>query len=294
MIETSGRDASRCLVAPRQAGAALVLQPAFVLSCERSGSTLLRWLLDSHSEVASPGELRLGRLAYDLYVTLSRTVSACEDDRRAEVRETLREVRAVLDGILGRYARARGKRVWCEKSPENLRYLEALANAYPDGRYVCLYRGCLDVVHSCLEASRDGFMDELSDYARRYPNNSVEAMVESWADKTSALLRFEFRNPELCRRVRYEDLVRTPESELRPIFELFGCSWEPEVLTRAFAERHDHGGGDMRIRQTASIETSRIGRGRHVPVERISAGLRRRVDSLSRKLGYPELESNGP
>lgn len=39
-------------------------------------------------------------------------------------------------------------------------------------------------------------------------SDSESPMAESWADKTSALLGFELRNPNLTHRVRYEDLVR--------------------------------------------------------------------------------------
>lgn len=260
-------------------------RPAFVLSCERSGSTLLRWLLDSHVDIASPGELRLGRLAYDLYVTLSRTVTldVPEEER---VQATLREVREMIDGILSRYARARGKTVWCEKSPDNLAYLEALANAYPDARYVCLYRSCLDVVHSCLEVSREDFMPELAPYARRHPDNPVEAMAESWADKTAMLLAFEIRNPDIARRVRYEDLVCEPEREIGAVFEHLGCAPTPDASMRAFAQSHDAGGGDPRIHETEAVDASRIGRGAAVDVERISPSLRVRVNALSRKLGF--------
>ncbi len=274
--------------AARTAGA--VVQAAFVLSCERSGSTLLRWLLDTHPDVASPGELRLGRLAFDLYVTLSRTVlvDRPNDDPR-RVRDTLREVRRTLDGILGRYAQLRGKRVWCEKSPENVGYLDALANAYPDGRYVCLYRDPRDVVHSCLEASRDGFMAELAEYARREPDQPVQAMTRSWADKTHRILAFERRNPGLSRRLRYEDLVRSPEDHLQALFSFLGVPKVPGIAERAFRERHDAGGGDRRIRRTSRVEASRVGRGRDLPMDRIEPALRARVNSLARSLGYDEI-----
>lgn len=266
------------------------VQAAFVLSCERSGSTLLRWLLDTHPDVASPGELRLGRLAFDLYVTLSRTVLVDRPDGDpTRVRDTLREVRHTLDGILGRYARSRGKRVWCEKSPENVAYLDALANAYPDGRYVCLYRDPRDVVHSCLDVGRDGFMPELAGYARREPDHPVQAMTRSWADKTHRILAFERRNPGLSHRLRYEDLVRSPHDRLEALFSFLGVPNVTGLAERAFRERHDAGGGDRRIHRTSRVEASRIGRGRDLPMDRIEPALRVRVNSLARSLGYDEI-----
>src|SRR6188472_308789 len=44
---------------PPDTSARLLKEPAFVLSTVRSGSTLLRVLLDSHSEICAPQELNL-------------------------------------------------------------------------------------------------------------------------------------------------------------------------------------------------------------------------------------------
>jgi protein-tyrosine sulfotransferase len=267
--------------------------PAFILSAERSGSTLLRWLVDAHPEIASPGEILLGRLCFDLFITLSRTVVAVTDppDRITANRAALARVRPIVEGIMREYAAARGKRVWCDKTPHNLQYLTVLVETFPDARYVCLYRDGLDVAHSCLEASRNGFMAELAEYVRRSPHDLVAAMLESWCDKTELLLKLELHHPQICRRVRYEDLVARPEDVLRPLCEFFGVAWEPSMVERAFAMRHDDGGGDPLIKETSRIERDRIGRGRSLDTSKLPAPLRARADSLLRKLGYAELPS---
>jgi hypothetical protein len=55
-------------VNPQQETGARRLQkpPIFILSCYRSGSTLLRYILDSHPDVYCPPELSLGQSAVDL------------------------------------------------------------------------------------------------------------------------------------------------------------------------------------------------------------------------------------
>lgn len=269
--------------------------PAFILSTERSGSTLLRWLLDAHPEIASPGEVLLGRLCFDLFITLSRTVCAPAaaprdaDDRRAANYATLARVRTIVDGIMREYADARGKRVWCDKTPHNLAYLTVLVETFPDARYVCLYRDGLDVAHSCLEVSRDGFMAELADYVRRSPHDLVGAMLDSWCDKTELLLKMQLHHPAICRRVRYEDLVARPTEVLPPLLEFLGVAWDPALVERAFAVRHDDGGGDQLIKQTSGIERDRVGRGRELDIAKLGPAQRARVASLLRTLGYAAL-----
>ncbi|MEW6271818.1 MAG: sulfotransferase, partial [Thermodesulfobacteriota bacterium] len=259
-------------------------RPAFILSTERSGSTLLRWLVDAHPDVVSPGEILLGRLCFDLYFTLLRTVVATLgiEDRVAANREALRRVRGIVDGIMTTYARARGKKVWCDKTPQNLQHLTVLVETFPDARWVCLYRDGLDVAHSCLEVSRAGFMAELAEYVRRSPHDLVGAMLESWCDKTELLLKMELNHPEICHRVRYEDLVARPEDVLPPLFAFLGVAWDPGVLERAFTMRHDAGGGDTLIGETRRVERDRVGRGRTLDVARLGAAQRARVDSLLR------------
>jgi len=275
-------------------------RPAFILSTERSGSTLLRWLLDAHHEVASPGEVLLGRLCFDLFVTLSRTVCAPANasgdvaERRAANFATLARVRTIVDGIMREYAGARGKRVWCDKTPHNLAYLTVLVDTFPDARYVCLYRDGRDVARSCLEVSRDGFMAELVEYARRSPHDLVGAMLDSWCEKTELLLKMELHHRDLCHRVRYEDLVARPDEVLPPLCTFLGVAWDPSLVERAFAMRHDEGGGDQRIKETKGIERDRAGRGRALDTAKLSPARRTRVDSLLRALGYPELERPSP
>ena len=271
-------------------------RPAFILSTERSGSTLLRWLLDAHPEVVSPGEILLGRLCFDLFFALSRTVVATLgiDDRVARNRAALARVRGIVDGIMTSYARARGARVWCDKTPQNLDHLTLLVETFPDARYVCLYRDGLDVAHSCLEISRDGFMAELAEYVRRSPHDLVAAMLDSWCDKTELVLKMQLHHPELCHRVRYEDLVARPEEVLPPLLAFLGVAWDPALLERAFTMRHDDGGGDQRIKGTHRVERDRVGRGRALDTAKLVAAQRARVDSLLRKLGYAELPPPRP
>lgn len=271
-------------------------RPAFILSCERSGSTLLRWIVDAHADVASPGEILLARLCFDLYVTLSRTIvkTADVEGRLAVNAATVARVRGIVDGIMIEYARARGARVWCDKTPSNLEHISVLVETFPDARYVCLYRDALDVAYSCLKISHEGFMAELVDYVRRSPHDLVAAMLESWAEKTTLLLKMQLNHPAICHRVRYEDLVARPEEVLPPLFAFLGVDWDPALLRQTFHMRHDDGGGDPLILGTREIERLHLGHGRSLDTHRLPDALRTRVNSLQRNLGYAEIPPPPP
>lgn len=264
---------------------------SFLLSAERSGSTLLRWMLDAHPEIASPGELRLGRLAGDLYLAISRTTGlrGGELESRESIEASLVGTRRVIAGVLDEYAHSRGARLWCEKSPVNLEYLEVLAHAFPDARWICLYRDVSDVVASC-EAAIDGpGFPDLGRWLQRWPGEPRRALVENWAFKTAAMAKLEHRNPATTHRVRYEDLVQNPESILAAVQSFLGVSVRHGLAESAFETEHDPGGGDRRIAETSAVETGRVGRTPRLRADELPISLVRRVNALARGLGYAEL-----
>src|SRR5690349_11887906 len=87
--------------------------PIFILSCERSGSTLLRYIIDTHPQVSSPAHLHLGQLCSSLYKTAYYSIgqTMTVEDEAARERLVAAEVRRIVDDLMGRYAKMKGKRV---------------------------------------------------------------------------------------------------------------------------------------------------------------------------------------
>ncbi len=261
------------------------MDAAFVLSAPRSGSTLLRYLLDTHSRIASPGEIFLARLCFDLDIVMSRTIGIGLPPGRAGEERLGDEIRRLAGGIMEAYARSKGKDVWCDKSPRNVEYLPSLVKTFPRARYICLYRNCLDTVKSMLSASQQGFMIELAPYAAKSPGNLVAAMIDAWCDYTAKILDFEAAHPAATFRIRYEDVVLEPERTLRPLFEFLEVGWEPQVVERALSTPHDEGGGDLFIKYTKTIDRSSIGKGSTIPYPRIQPALAA-MNALLERLDY--------
>lgn len=263
--------------------------PVFILSCERSGSTLLRYIIDTHPQACSPAHLHLGQLCRSLYTTayysIGQTFDAADEAERGRL--VAADVRRVVDELMGRYARAKGKQVWCEKTTENLEHLRFLGEVFPDARFICLYRNCMDVAHSSIECSRLGFMPELAPYVRKSPENIVAAMVESWVEKTTRLLEFELAHAPQCFRLKYESLVLRPSETLRAMFTALGLDWDASLLNAVFSTEHDQGSGDRKILFTKRISADSIGRGSTLARADIPAELLDRMNELLARLDYP-------
>lgn len=262
---------------------------SFIISTARSGSTLLRYILNSHPAISCPGELSLGQLCRDLYLAVDHTkgqVAAASDKTKRE-RIVLDEVRRIVVELMDSYARARNAQIWCEKTPTNVNHLRILARVFPEAKYVCLYRNCMDVVNSLIEANTHGWYPDLVQYVHRNPENIISAMIESWIDKTNRMVEFELANPANCFRLKYESLVLDPPHALKPLFEFLCLEWNPNVLSEVFSTQHDPGPGDIKIKFSRRINESSIGKGSRLPLRAISDDLLERMNNLFVKLDYP-------
>ncbi len=263
--------------------------PIFILSSERSGSTLLRYILDTHPDICCPGELFLGRLAKDLGETVSRTLGLTAGKESSDQDQaTWREVGRIIDELLSNFTRLQGKKIWCDKTPFNLKNLSELEKTFPTARYLCLYRNSLDVVHSGLGLEEKNYVWWALPYVVKHPKNYAAALLESWVDKTQIMLDFEKRHSQTFR-LRYEALVGNPAGTLHPVFQFLGLDWDPALLDRVFEVSRDPGGGDYKIASTSKIETDRIGKGARIDPTLMAAippKLLERQKALHGALGY--------
>lgn len=265
--------------------------PVFVLSCERSGSTLLRYIIDTHPQVCSPAHLHLGQLCSSLYTSVFYSLGQTIDEALRE-RFVLVEVKRIVDELMQRYVAAKDKRIWCEKTTENLQYVNLLHDVFPDARYICLYRNCMDVVHSSIECSRLGFIPELVPYVQKQPDNIVAAMVDSWIEKTTTLLEFESVHAAQCFRIKYETLVAEPAQTLSAMFAALELEWDERLLNEVFSTQHDQGSGDRKVLFTKKINTDSIGRGSTISRSLIPDNLLEMMNRLLARLGYPLVEED--
>ena len=263
--------------------------PMFILSCERSGSTLLRYIVDTHADIACQAGLAIGALCAALYrsayYSVGQAVASSEIERSSRVIEKIRQI---ITALMAEYTTAKGKRLWCDKTPANLHTLDVLGTVFPDGKFICLYRHGMDVIHSCLEiSSRNGFAEEFDPYLRKYPENLTAAMVDSWTDKTGKLLAFERANQRKCFRITYETLVLNTVPTLEAMFAFLGLRFDPKMLDSVFRVHHDEGVGDDRIRFSKEISKRSLGKGSKVPVEKIPSELLEKLNALLSELNYP-------
>ncbi|POZ52009.1 sulfotransferase [Methylovulum psychrotolerans] len=266
--------------------------PIFVLSLERSGSTLLRNILDAHPDIFSPAELHIGSLCQFMYETSYSCLSQIathlsEEDKQAEAKV---EVRRVVTELMNGYAAQKNKIFWCDKTTVNINHIDILSSVFPNAKFICLYRNCLDFVSSYLSVSKLGFMEEIAPYIQRNPYNIVSSIVDYWIDNNSAIHAFELDSFQKCFKVTYEQIVSSPDETLDALFAFLGLAWDSQFFERVFS--HEGKGpvdGDIKFQFSTKLSTDSIGQGSKIPLTSIPDNQLVRLNNLLVKLGYPAL-----
>jgi hypothetical protein len=272
------------------------VRQAFIVAPARSGSTLLRYLLDSHPDIVSPPELNLSALLQHLVdvwsstdIALGNVVVNAGAPPPPPSEETYERARRAVDAIMLRCATVAGASLYCDKSLTTVDQLETVSRCYPNAPLIFLYRYPLDVIASGLEASRWGFNAfGFQPYVNALPGNFVAALGNFWIDKVSRMLEFERNFEGAHARIYYELLCDDPARTLADLFGLLGVADDGTVLERAFSSDHGTGPGDYKIDFTGAISVESVGRGSALP-EHLAPQQVERIDELLAELDYPDL-----
>ncbi len=211
----------------------------FVVGVARSGTTLLRLMLDAHPELAIPpethfipklakamgelpksvGEGEMRRRAHDVITGHRRWpdfgLDADELDRRFDHTEPFNTTNA-LRTFYGLYAEKQGKPRWGDKSPSYVRRMRRVHAVLPEARFVHLIRDGRDVALSQLEV--------------HHGNDEVADAATEWVEGIEKARKIGDRIPDEYLEVRYEDLVADPEPVLRRVCDVIDLEFDPAML----------------------------------------------------------------
>lgn len=192
-------------------GARLVPSPVFVLCSVRSGSTLLRVLLNSHSKICAPHELHLRSLK----LKVDRAYAEKAVDLLGLDTKELEHL--LWDRILHRELQLSGKALIVDKTPANVTAVPRLLECWPQARFIILLRHPLSIAQSYQGDSEKRTLDAAIAHVSRYLEQIESA-------------RTTLGSSNLVHTVRYEDLTSDPATATKGICEFLGVPWEAEML----------------------------------------------------------------
>jgi hypothetical protein len=211
----------------------------FIVGVGRSGTTLLRMMLDAHPQLAIPPEThfvpRLIGAAEAWRVTPERLLDAAINDphRRwgdfgiseEEYLERLREIPTVnqadpVRAFFRLYAEKAGKPRWGDKTPGYLTRMRRIKRTLPEARFVHVIRDGRDVALSWNRrlGQREG-KDPIP----------VERLAQRWQRQISGAREDADAIGDYLE-IRYEQLVLDTEPTLRRVCEFIALEWDPAML----------------------------------------------------------------
>jgi len=207
--------------------------PFFVVGAARSGTTLMRFMLDSHPRLAVPDEsLFIVTLWAPWHRLRHRPEAALEailanrrfrswrldpDIVRAEVAaKDPTDFVGVVRAVFGAYARFHGKVRWGDKTLHYAHHLATVARLFPDARFIHMIRDGRDVAAA------------LASYSWA-PNAVCGAYY--WRKPLRRTWRVGHRlGPNRYLEVRLEDLVADPKGTLTRVCDFLGERFDPAML----------------------------------------------------------------
>ncbi len=257
----------------RLRGRAEGVAPApFVVGVGRSGTTLLRMMLDAHPELAMPPETHFinpfiqasGKLRFD---AKTATRAIVRDQRRRwndfglDEHELLAAMEALepfntsdaLRAFYLLYARSQGKPRWGDKTPDYVRKMKKVQKTLPEARFIHVIRD-----------GRDAGLSQNARIAKRGKEPlPPREMARRWRKKI-AKSQLDAKEVEHYMEVRYEDLIDDTEGVLHRICDHIELEFDPAMLTY-----HERAG--ERLQEMAGALPAKKGRPEREAGERVAA-----------------------
>lgn len=218
--------------------------PVFIVGAGRSGTTLVRLMLDSHSEMAIPweshfipqlfnaqrryllpsGQLNSAAVAAEIFASVYFRGWQLPEKKVWKELQRLQNpsLGEVIEAVFVAYARHKGKVRWGDKTPHYVHYIPLLASLFPSARFIHVVRDGRDVALSVIE------MD--------WGPNSILSAAEFWKravanGRHGGSVIGEDRYFEM----RYEDLLADPEKQVARLCSFVKLEFDPRMLH--FSER---------------------------------------------------------
>ncbi len=259
--------------------------PIFIGGAGRSGTTLVRVILDSHPHIACGPEFKLTPVVGDFLRKVENELPQISQNYHLPADAVPHGLRQLLESLLMPYLAQSGKRRIAEKTPHNVAFFPQLHQIFPDSPLIHVIRDGRDVVASLLQM-------DWRDIATGNPmpiTSDVRAAASYWADIVSRA-RNAAADPNLAQRyfeIRYEDLVTDPEPILRQLFAFLGEPWDTTVL-HYYEQTHNLAGESSREQVSQPLYTRAVGRWRKDLSPEEQAVVKEIAGDLLIDLGYAE------
>lgn len=187
-------------------------RPIFIIGCPRSGTTMLRLILDTHPNISCGPES-------GFLVEFKRSVEnhwshlALYGFDQAYWEQKTADYFATFQAD---YASRRGKQRWAEKTPQYTPHLDYILRLFPDSQIIHIIRDGRAVMASHLQ---------------RWGYRAALRGMKQWRQFIEIAQRVGKQLPsEQYYELRYETLIQWPEQTLQKLMCYLQEPWDPTLL----------------------------------------------------------------
>ena len=259
------------------------MKKVFLLGNPRSGTSLLRIMLNSHPKIVSPPECGFLHWWYAKYKDWDKKKSSSQEKVEYFVEDVLQSkkietwnleqeslVKAILDRTPSNYAqlclivyleyariRKSEPEVIVDKNNYYIHHLDVLEKIWPDALYIHLIRDGRDVACSYLDVKE---LNSTSPYKPKLSTN-ISEIAQEWNLNNLHIERFVNRRPVEERiKVRYEDLVSEPEDSLKNLCKLLEIPFSSKMLNYFLYNDEPRSTSDWKLKTFKKPDKQNIGR----------------------------------
>ena len=205
------------------------IDPFFIVGCGRSGTTMLRTILDRHPDLAIPPEslfivdylrpsnrLKGRKLLFAILdeVELREWGISFSADSFNDITLNSKEI---INRLHELYSAERGKSLWGQKTPRFVRHYELLKLHYPDSKFIHVIRDPRGVVNSLIKSNV-------------HQSNALFGALR-WKHDVDYGLALKKKHPDDVLEVLYEDFVKNPESITIEICNFLNIRYDESMLS---------------------------------------------------------------
>ncbi len=219
----------------------------FIVGCARSGTTLVRRIVDAHPEIAITPEMHWITRHFQSrngFVTPEQVSELTGHKRFAQFEIPRQQFEGLLSSgeaipyptflnrVFGLYGKINNKPLVGNKTPAYVRNIPALHALWPDARFVHIIRDGRDVCMSILNWKK---AERTAGRYASWEEDPVSTTALWWERKVrKAREDGAAFGPGLYHEMHYEDLVEDPERECKRLCEFLGVPYDDAMIR--FAE----------------------------------------------------------
>ena len=221
---------------------------AFILGYPRSGTSLLRLLLNEHSKIIAPPECGYMQWLFPHFSnwvpedSIDKFISAVISSRKFETWDVSED--NLRDHLIRSNSQNYGDlcehvhRSWRSNSSPNceviidknnyyINHLDEIAEIWPDAFYIHLIRDCRGVIASHKDLKD---LKLPAKYAPKFSENYI-VLANDWTQKVEQIEKWlEQRYADRSITIKYENLIQKPDKVLDSVLSMWSLGYETKML----------------------------------------------------------------